>query len=62
MAAILLVGSMLVDGGFSDDRRHVENAAGISMLTQLALYELGVGGEFETGPVEPCKERVEALR
>jgi aminoglycoside phosphotransferase (APT) family kinase protein len=62
MAAILLVGSMLVDGGFSDDRRHVENAAGISMLTQLALYELGVGGDFETGPVAPRKERVEALR
>jgi aminoglycoside phosphotransferase (APT) family kinase protein len=62
MAAILLVGSMLVDGGFSDDLRHAQNAAGISMLTQLALYELGVEGEFETGPVEPRPGRVEALR
>jgi aminoglycoside phosphotransferase (APT) family kinase protein len=62
MAAILLVGSMLVDGGFSDDLRHVQNAAGISMLTQLGLYELGVGGEFETGPVEPRPERIAALR
>lgn len=40
MAAILLVGSMLVEGGFSDDQRHVDNAAGIPMLTGLALYEL----------------------
>jgi hypothetical protein len=28
----------------------------------VTLYELGVGGEFETGPVEPRKERVEAPR
>ncbi|CAN5166235.1 phosphotransferase family protein [soil metagenome] len=41
MAAILLVGSMLVEGGFSDDQRHADNAAGIPMLTDLALYELG---------------------
>jgi aminoglycoside phosphotransferase (APT) family kinase protein len=62
MATILFVGSMLVDGGFTDDLRHAENAVGIPMLTQLGLYELGVDGDFETGPVEPRPERVEALR
>jgi aminoglycoside phosphotransferase (APT) family kinase protein len=62
MAAILVVGSMLVDGGFSDDRRHADNAAGIPMLTQLALYELGITGDYATGPVYPSAERLAALR
>ncbi len=58
MAVIQLVGAMLFDRGFSDDKRYADMAMGVAWLTQLGLTALGVTEKLEPGPVAPRPERL----
>jgi aminoglycoside phosphotransferase (APT) family kinase protein len=62
MAVICLIGSMLFDGGVSDDQRFLLNAYGISPLTQIGLADLGIVEKLVDGPVMPREERVHAAQ
>jgi hypothetical protein len=58
MAVICLIGAMLFDGGNSDDLKLVVAAGAVPILPLLGLADLGVDGQFETGPVEIREERI----
>ena len=58
MAVICLIGAMLFDGGNSDDLKVVVAAGAVPILPLLGLADLGVDGQFETGPVEIREERI----
>jgi aminoglycoside phosphotransferase (APT) family kinase protein len=62
MAVICLIGSMLVDGGHSDDQKLMLAAYGTSMLTQVGLTELGIDEPLDDGPVLPREERIQQLQ
>ena len=62
MAAIQLIGSMLVDMGHSDDWRYVEMGIGAKMTTRIGLAALGITERIESGPVMPRDERVTQLK
>jgi len=62
MAAIQLVGSMLVDAGHSDDWRYVEMGTGVKIVTRMGLASLGITEKIDSGPVLPREERVAELR
>lgn len=59
MAVIQLVGAMLFDRGFSDDKRFADMAMGVQWLTQLGLSALGIREQFDSGPVAPREERLQ---
>jgi aminoglycoside phosphotransferase (APT) family kinase protein len=62
MAVICLIGSMLIDGGHSDDQKLVLAAYGTSMLTKVGLGELGIDEPLDDGPVMPSQERIQQVR
>ena len=62
LAVILLLGSMLIDAGHSDDPRLAEMALGIPFITRGALRELGVTERLETGPIAPRAQRLDHLQ
>jgi aminoglycoside phosphotransferase (APT) family kinase protein len=62
MAVICLIGSMLIDGGHSDDQKLVLAAYGTSMLTKVGLGELGIDEPLGDGPVMPREERIQQVR
>jgi aminoglycoside phosphotransferase (APT) family kinase protein len=62
MAVILLLGSMLVDAGHSDDPRYVEMGMGCPFITSIGLAALGIDDRLEAGPVMPRDERLAAIR
>jgi aminoglycoside phosphotransferase (APT) family kinase protein len=51
IAAILLVGLMLFDDGFTEDARMAVMGGYVSHYTQMALDDLGVAGDAEHGAV-----------
>lgn len=61
MAAICLIGAMLVEDGHSDDQKLVIAAYGTSLLTTTGLTELGVDEKLDDGPVMPRQERMDAV-
>jgi aminoglycoside phosphotransferase (APT) family kinase protein len=62
MAVIQLVGAMLFDRGFSDDKRLADMSRGVQWLTQLGLSALGIKEQFASGPVGPREERLQAVQ
>jgi len=62
MSVILLVGAMLFDEAHSDDLRLAEMGSAVPLLTQLALHELGIAEQIESGPVTARHERVREVR
>jgi aminoglycoside phosphotransferase (APT) family kinase protein len=62
MAVIMLVGTMLFDAGSSDDLRLAEMGKAVAPVTRLALHQLGIAEELESGPVTARKERVREVR
>lgn len=62
LAVIMLLGSMLVDAGHSDDVRLVAMAVGVPLMTHMGLRDLGVDEELADGPVAPRDERLAELR
>jgi aminoglycoside phosphotransferase (APT) family kinase protein len=62
MAVICLIGAMLFDGGDSDDLKLVVAAGGVPILPLLGLADLGIDGQFETGPVEIREERIREVQ
>ncbi|ORW30123.1 acyl-CoA dehydrogenase [Mycobacterium paraense] len=61
MAAICLIGAMLIDDGHSDDQKLVLAAYGTSLLTKAGLTELGIEDPLEDGPVLPREERIQQV-
>jgi aminoglycoside phosphotransferase (APT) family kinase protein len=61
MAVICLIGSMLIDGGHSDDQKLMLAAYGTSLLTQVGLSELGIDEPLDDGPVLPREERIQQV-
>ena len=57
----MLIGSMLVDAGHSDDYRFVMGM-GVRMITRMGLASLGVIEEIDSGPVLLGEERIAALK
>jgi aminoglycoside phosphotransferase (APT) family kinase protein len=62
LAVIMLLGSMLFDAGHSDDLRLVAMGYGVTLMTGLALRDLGIDDELESGPVQPRQDRVDTVR
>lgn len=62
MAAILLVGGMLFDRGFTDDLRFADYTLAIHPLTLRSLRELGIDDDPESGSVTPRPDRVLEVR
>jgi aminoglycoside phosphotransferase (APT) family kinase protein len=62
MAVIMLVGAMHFDAGFNDDLRLADMGPFIPFVTDKGLRDLGIEGQFEAGPVEARRERVEEVR
>ena len=61
-AVILLVGSMLLEDGHTDDLRCFEMALGIDFTTQPGLRDLGVYEKLDAGPVLPSDARIAEAR
>ena len=62
LAVIMLLGSMLFDGGHSDDMRLSDMSYGIPLMTGAGLHELGVEEVLESGPIAPRRDRVHEVR
>ncbi len=58
LAAIQLVGSMLVDAGEWNDPRGIGMAHGIEMMVPIGLRALGIDERLEMGPIFPREERI----
>jgi aminoglycoside phosphotransferase (APT) family kinase protein len=62
MVAIMLVAAMLFDSGGSDDLRFAGMGLAVHPYTRLALAELGVDDDLESGPVTARDDRVCEVR
>ena len=62
LAVILLLGSMLIDAGHSNDPRLAEMALGIPFITRGALGELGVRERLDNGTIAHRAERLEHIQ
>lgn len=62
IAAICLIGAMLIDGGHSDDQKLLLASYGTALLTRAGLTELGIDEQLDDGPVLPREERIQQVR
>ena len=61
VCAIQLIGSMLFDGGHTDDPRNVGMAMGIELMAPMGLAALGVEEQLDMGAIYPRQERMAVL-
>ena len=61
LAVIMLLGSMLVDAGHSDDLRLAGMGLAVPFMTGLGLAEFGIAEPEDHGPVSPRAERLAAI-
>lgn len=61
MAAICLVGAMLIEDGHSDDQKLALAAYGTAMITKVGLSDLGIDDVLDDGPVLPRVERIQQV-